>query len=120
MLMCFVLEIIKEIETQRRLVAHWVMERWEKGDPIVPPLKTFKPKYNLPVLNSYRGSADERYWNYWPKVTWETSRGIKSCINPGKLKQMAIDIRVFWIGTYYKKFAMTLLGGQTLVVLRNL
>ena len=35
------------------------------------------------MLNSYRGFIDERYW--------ETSRGIKSCINPGKLKQMAID-----------------------------
>ena len=79
------------IAAERRAIFGWVRERLAEGDPGVPPLKVFKPKFNLPVLNNYRRETDERYWNYWPKVTWESSRKYKSKIDPDKLKQMAID-----------------------------
>ena len=66
-------------------------KRLADGDVELPPLKQFKPKYNLPVLNDYRKGTDERYWKFWPKVTWKESRKQKSKINPEKLKQMALD-----------------------------
>ena len=75
----------------RREIFSWVRDRIRQGDPELPPLKTFKPKFNLPVLNNYRKDPDGRYWAYWPKVSWESSRNLKSKISPETLKQMAID-----------------------------
>ena len=69
----------------------WVQERLASPDPELPPLKRFKPKYHLPVLNDYRVTADNRYWRYWQKQTWETGKALKSQIDPEVLKQMAID-----------------------------
>ena len=82
---------MKELQAKRDQIRVWVQSRMTSGDPEPPPKKKFSPKFNLPVLNSYRGNADDRYWRYWPRVSWEDSRKFKSQINPDKLWQMAID-----------------------------
>ena len=79
------------IETERNRIRNWVETRLRDGDPEPPPKKSFKSKFNLPVLKSYRGSTDDRYWQYWPKLSWKDSRNLKSQINPDKLWEMAID-----------------------------
>ena len=56
--------MLEMISAQRKEMFGWVRERIEEGDPDVPPMKVFKPKFNLPVLNNYRKAIDERYWNY--------------------------------------------------------
>ena len=53
-----------------------------EGDPDQPPKKKFSPKFNLPVLYSYRGNVVDRYWRYWPRVSCEESKKFKSQINP--------------------------------------
>ena len=79
------------IEAERNRIRNWVETRLRDGDPEPPPKKSFKSKFNLPVLKSYRGSTDDRYWQYWPKLSWKDSRNLKSQINPDKLWEMAID-----------------------------
>ena len=76
---------MKRIEAERNKIDAWVKTRLGEGDPEPPPKKKFKAKFNLPVLKSYRGSTDDRYWRYWPKVSWENSRKLRSQIDPDKL-----------------------------------
>lgn len=85
------LGFLGEIQAKRDKIRLWVQTRMSEGDPEQPPKKKFSPKFNLPVLNSYRGNVDDRYWRYWPTVSWEESKKLKSQINPDKLWQMAID-----------------------------
>ena len=56
--------------------------------PELPPMKTFKPKYNLPVLKSYKIKPDQSYWenfptNYKPLCV--------SLVDPIKLKALALE-----------------------------
>ena len=56
--------------------------------PELPPMKTFKPKYNLPVLKSYKVKPDQSYWenfptNYKPLCV--------SLVDPIKLKALALE-----------------------------
>lgn len=56
--------------------------------PELPPMKTFKPKYKLPLLQSYKTKPDKTYWeifptNYKPQCT--------SLVDPIKLKALALD-----------------------------
>ena len=34
--------------------------------PELPPLKTFRPKHNLPVLHSYKVNAPDSFWGKFP------------------------------------------------------
>ena len=56
--------------------------------PELPPMKTFKPKYNLPVLKSYKIKPNQSYWenfptNYKPLCV--------SLVDPIKLKALALE-----------------------------
>ena len=79
------LGFLGEIQAKRDKIRLWVQTRMSEGDPEQPPKKKFSPKFNLPVLNSYRGKVDDRYWRYWPTVSWEESKKLKSQINPDKI-----------------------------------
>lgn len=39
----------------------------DRGRPSEPEMKIFKPKVDLPVLDSYRGGADQDFWDKFPK-----------------------------------------------------
>ena len=55
----------------------------------VPPAKTFKPKMNLPILDSYEfAKPGEEYWKHWPV---DTSCVGKSRIDGHLLKELAIQ-----------------------------
>ena len=56
--------------------------------PDEPELKKFKRKHNLPVLNSYKGPADENYWKVWPQLCWKKGKEMKSPINPEVLLKL--------------------------------
>ena len=45
--------------------------------PDEPPMKKFKSKHNLPLLDDYKQNPNKHYWNYWPKLTWEEGKNIK-------------------------------------------
>ena len=79
------------LQRRGRQVGLWVMKRKAEGDPELPPLKKFRSKFNLPVLNDYRSTPDNRYWKFWPTVSWEAGNNLKPKINPDILKQMALD-----------------------------
>ena len=52
------------------------------------PLKIFKPKFNLPVLQRYDIPAGKDYWCHWPK---NFNQNQKQPINVELFKKMAID-----------------------------
>ena len=62
-----------------------------KEVPNFPPLKKFKPKTDLRILDSYRYGADNDYWSGWPAISWETVRMTNSEIHPDLLYSMAVD-----------------------------
>ena len=80
-----------QLDRRRRQVGLWVRKRKTEGDPELPPMKKFKSKFNLPVLNDYHSSPDDRYWKFWPKLSWEVGKNLKPKINPDTLRQMALD-----------------------------
>ena len=56
--------------------------------PELPPMKTFKPKYQLPVLNSYKTKPNQSYWQNFPT---NYKPLCLSLVNPIKLKAMALE-----------------------------
>ena len=52
------------------------------------PLKIFKPKFILPVLQMYDIPAGKDYWCHWPK---NFNQNQKQPINAELFKKMAID-----------------------------
>lgn len=80
-----------QLDRRRRQVGLWVRKRKTEGDPELPPMKKFKSKFNLPVLNDYHSAPDDRYWKFWPKLSWEVGKNLKPKINPDTLRQMALD-----------------------------
>ena len=56
------------------------------GRPKALPRKIFKPKHDLPVLDSYKGPAPEGYWDFFPSCS--TYPGT-SWIDPNKLSSLA-------------------------------
>ena len=56
-----------------------------KGKPAPRPQKTFKPKFDLPVLDCYRGSAGP---DFWAKFPVNRRRRAISLINPVALERL--------------------------------
>ena len=52
------------------------------------PLKIFKPKFNLPVIQIYDIPAGNAYWWYWPK---NFNQNRKQTIDVELFKKTAID-----------------------------
>ena len=58
--------------------------------PMVPQLKTFKPKSkNLPILGKYPRKLPAAYWAKWNKRTVDQVLPTKSWVDPGKLMKLA-------------------------------
>lgn len=72
-------------------MARW-LEIWrERADaplPPLPPNKTFKPKFKLPILSCYNSPAPPSYWEIFPK---NLSQPAKSLIDADELKRAALD-----------------------------
>lgn len=71
-----------------------LMEEFEahldRREPELKSLKMFKPKHpNIPRLIDYSKSAPVTWWNYWPSLSWEEGRMLKSGINPRKMVMWA-------------------------------
>ena len=60
----------------------------EEGCPDLPPLKVFKPKFNLAKLQDYKGPAPSSYWGRFP--TNKDFPG-KSKIDPVQLRALAAE-----------------------------
>jgi len=56
--------------------------------PSLPPLKKFKAKHDLVVLEDYAVPADKCFWDRFPKNVIQPA---KSLIDPDKLKQLALQ-----------------------------
>ena len=54
-------------------------------DPL-PPAKVFKPKFNLPALNSYEGCAPEGFWDIFPS---NLNDSVHSLVNGYALRSLA-------------------------------
>ena len=63
-------------------------EQARKPIPERPTLKEFKPKMGLPRLDNYKHTAPAKYWNYWPKRTFEQALPSKSWVSSSRLKEL--------------------------------
>ena len=70
---------------------HWRL-RWTNtvASPLLPlpEKKVFKPKNNLPALNSYKGSAPDSFWDIFPSNYVQPA---PPSINAVKLERLAIE-----------------------------
>ena len=57
--------------------------------PLLPPMKVFKPKHNLPVLKDYKNPASVDYWLTFPK---NYVRPAISLVNGLLLKDLALQL----------------------------
>ena len=74
-------------EYQRQWLDIWRETVLSKPPPL-PALKVFKPKHNLPILASYRGSASEDFWKGFPSNYVQPA---KSLVNGKVLQRMALE-----------------------------
>ena len=58
----------------------------EKPGLGLAPKKVFNQvNGEIPLLLDYSGVAPESWWRFWPTLSWEEGKGIKSAINPVKM-----------------------------------
>ena len=62
-----------------------------QGRPEEPALKVFKPKVDLPVLDSYEDGADPEFWTKFPKNLRFPG---KSIVDPDILEAMLLEYKV--------------------------
>ena len=67
--------------------------RWEEAklapNPAPPAKAEFKPKFNLPKLNSYRGRLKASYWAKWKSRKFRPGSNDKSWVSSKALKDLA-------------------------------
>ena len=60
-----------------------------KGIPTIPLPAKFIPKYDLPVLEDYKGKFPMTYWSKWKKRSLQDMLPHKSWVSSQKVKEMA-------------------------------
>jgi hypothetical protein len=63
----------------------------KEGRPKALPLKKFKPKYNLPILEDYSKGASKEFWEKFPK-NYKKSKN--SLINHGRLEELVLKHKI--------------------------
>ena len=53
------------------------------------PKKVFKAKHGIPPLLDYSVLAPDSWWDFWPSLSWEEGKVIRSSINPVKMVSWA-------------------------------
>ena len=65
---------------------------WKEAEmapnPVVPPKKAFKPKFDLPKLGSYKGQLKAAYWAKWKSRKLTVRSTDKSWVSAEKMEQL--------------------------------
>ena len=79
------------VEVEGRV--QWIEAQFQQSlkEPVlklVPP-KVFKSKHRIPLLLDYSAPAPDSWWEFWPSLSWEEAKLIRSPINPIKMVEWA-------------------------------
>ena len=83
----FSFEVVNSLQLWRSI---WLDIDTQAILPPLPPLKKFKPKFDLPILVNYKTEAPSWFWHSFPSNLMQPAQ---SMVNADKLKAAAIQAR---------------------------
>ena len=81
------LEISQYTITTRSQIFHLLIQTLAQELPILPPNKTFTPKFKLTKLASYNSTAPDSFWQNFPQ---NLNQPATSLVNPTILRKLAV------------------------------